>query len=299
MDPYAKALRISTGLHIAAALAVVASVFFAEVFRPRPAAVFTLMGPPAGLIAGGPSATQARPVEPNVIPAPQGPKLPSPAPSDEPKAAQSNIAEPASPSIAPPRPKPVRKPSDSGVLPKNKVTPKKPERLSFNDFQKKYAPKAPAKKATPKPAAAPARAVGPSAPSWEENLASRLNRRVQDQGERSAGTGLGGAAGSGIAGDGIPGATLDADALYSGTIYTYLNSVWEEPREVGSVRLSASVQFTVDRRGNLTAWRITRRSGNDSFDRSVQRVFDRVKEVPPPPTNQDYRLSVNFETRDS
>ena len=310
MDPFAKALRISLGLHAGVALAFVIGVFFSEVFSPKPAAVFTVFAPPAGLIAGGPASSLARTAVPDALPIPQGPRLPSPAPAQVKDTAPRQTE--VSPSkalpmeeVAPPARKPkTHRVSETGTLPKTKPAP---EKLSYSEFQKKYAPKeAPkasagnATKAASKAKKFSASSVAPSAaPSFEETLASRLDKRFQEEGERTVGTGLGGAPGSGVAGNGIAGATDNADALYTGTVYTYLNSVWEEPREVGTVHLMARVEFTVDRKGAITAWRITRRSGNDSFDKSVEKVFARVKEVSAPPTNQDYRLSVNFETRDS
>lgn len=296
MDPYAKALRISVALHTTVALGLVFAALWSQLFAPRPAAVFTLLAPPAGLIAGGPSSTQAAEAPADIIPLPQGPKLPSPAPAEvaKPKPAKMTPAETFAP--APPKPKVARKSSASGILPKQKATPK-PEKISYSDFQKKYAPKAAPTKSKAKPTPQSAAPVG--GPSFEENLASRLNRRMQEEGNRTVGTGLGGVAGSGIAGAGIPGAIDDPEAIYTGTLYTYLNSVWEEPREVGNVRLFARVEFVVNREGTITSWRITRRSGSESFDKSVERVFARVKQVTAPPIAQDYRLSVTFETRDS
>ncbi len=299
MDPYAKAFRISVALHIAVALSLVIAFLWSQLFQPRPAAVFTLLGPPAGMIAGGPSSTHAMEAPAEVIPLPQGPKLPSPAPAEvaKPKAAKMTPAETFVPP-APPKPKVAKKSSDTGILPKQKAQPK-PEKISYSDFQKKYAP-------TPKPTTSkakvrtPSQSVSPSsAPSFEETLASRLNRRMQEEGNRTVGTGLGGVAGSGIVGMGTPGAIDDPEAIYTGTVYTYLNSVWEEPREVGNVRLFARVEFVVNREGTITSWRITRRSGSESFDKSVEKVFTRVKQVTAPPIAQEYRLTVTFETRDS
>lgn len=295
MDPYAKALRISVALHVSVAVALGITFLWSQIFQPRPAAVFTLLAPPAGLIAGGPSSSHAVEAPADVIPLPQGPKLPSPAPAEVAKPAKMTPAETFVPP-APPKPKVAKKASETGILPKQKAAPK-PEKISYSDFQKKYAPKPTAQKTkakTPAPSVAPS-----SVPSFEENLASRLNRRMQEEGNRTVGTGLGGVAGSGIAGTGIAGAIDDPEAIYTGTVYTYLNSVWEEPREVGNVRLFARVEFVVNREGTITSWRITRRSGSDSFDKSVERVFARVKQVTAPPIAQEYRLTVTFETRDS
>lgn len=295
MDPYAKALRISVALHTAVALSLAFATLFGQLFAPRPAAVFTLMAPPAGLIAGGPMSTPAAQAPAEAPPLPQGPKLPSPAPAEVAKVKPAKITAAETFVPTPPKPKVAKKASETGTLPKQKPAPK-PEKISYADFQKKYAPKTQASKskAKPTPNVTPA-----SGPSFEENLASRLNRRLQEQGERTVGTGLGGVAGSGIAGNGTPGAIDDPEAIYTGTVYTYLNSVWEEPREVGNVRLFARVEFVVNRDGVITSWRITRRSGTDSFDKSVERVFAKVKQVSAPPIAQDYRLTVTFETRDS
>lgn len=302
MDPYAKGFKISITLHGGVILVLCVFIFFQEVFKPRPAAVFTVMAPPAGLIAGGP-ASNPHVAEASINPIPKGPKLPSPAPTVEtPKKQTPPAAMPSDDFLdaAPPKPKAVKKKSDKGVL---KPTPlKKAEKLSYSEFQKKYAPKtSPKTSAKPKKVKPPPtpQAIPSGGPSFEENLASRLDKRLQEQGEATVGTGLGGASGSGVMGNGTPGAIDDPDAIYSGTIYTYLNSVWEEPKEVGSVHLFARAEFTVDREGTITAWRITRPSGVEAFDRSVSRVFSKVKSVSPPPTPQEYRLSVTFETRDS
>ena len=307
MDPYAKAFKVSVTLHVVVAATFLVGTIFGDIFHPKPAAVFTVLGPPAGLIAGGPSTSDSRTAMPDMTPIPQGPRLPSPTPAPatpekvHPMSAvpEDNFME----AVTKPKPRPS---SDNGVLRKHKtkVTPKvdtDAQKISYSDWQRKFAPKKPtAKDKTPNKAQKTSDVVPSSGvPSFEENLASRLNRKMQEQGDSSVGTGLGDAAGSGEMGNGIAGATMDVDAVYSGTIYTYLNSVWEEPREVGNVHMTARVEFTVDHTGAIKGWTITRRSGSDSFDKSVEKVFSRVKQVSAPPSNQDYRLTVNFETRDS
>ncbi len=289
MDPYAKAFRISLSLHATVAVVLSFAFLFGEVFRPKPAAIFTVMAPPAGLIAGGPATTESV-AENSVFPMPQGPKLPSPAPEVSKPVKKTNTA--SIPEIA--KPKPPKPSSEKGNLKKTAPVPKT-EKLSYADYVKKYGKP----ESTSKKVAQPKEAPVKTAPSFEERFASRLNDRLQEQGQATIGTGLGGAAGSGVAGTGIAGATMDADALYTGRVYTYLNSVWEEPKEVGKARLSARVEFVVDEDGNIASMRFTKRSGVGPFDESVEKIFRKVKQVGTPPSRQNYRLSVTFETRES
>jgi TonB family protein len=298
MDPYAKAFKISATLHAGVIIFLCLFIAWNELFKPRAAAVFTVMAPPAGMIAGGPMTNpQAAPSE--VSPAPTGPKLPSPPASEKPpQKITTTLTAPQDDFLdaAPPQPKTVKK-TDNGIVKPRAA--RKVEKLSYAEFQKKYAAKIAATQKARSKAMATATAVPASTPSFEENLASRLDKKLQEQGDATVGTGLGGAPGSGIAGSGVAGASDDPDAIYSGTIYTYLNSVWEEPKEVGNVHLFAKVEFNVSKTGAITAWAITRKSGVDAFDRSVAKVFARVKQLSAPPTPQEYRLTVTFETRDS
>jgi TonB family protein len=301
LDPFDKGFRLSMLVHAIVIVAIGLSLLWAQLFKPRPATIFTVVAPPAGVIAGGPlpSPEEAAP-KPT---APTGPKLPSPRPAPTPHtppAAAKPTPPPPPPKAPAAAPKAVKKVNAPTPPKPRKATAEKPktaEKISFSDFQKKYAPKSPAD-SKPAPKSNDQPVAESRAPSWEENLASRLDRRREESSQRIAGTGGVGPAGSGVAGIGVAGATDDADALYTGALYTYLNSVWQEPREVGSIRLSARVEFVVNAQGNIVQWRLVRRSGSDTFDRSVIAVFERVKQVTPPPSKMDYRLTITFETRD-
>jgi|GEM_PF-2274106 TonB family protein len=302
MNPYDKAFKISVTLHICVAALLGFAVLWNEIFRPRPAAIFTVMAPPAGLIAGGPMNSPMP--SPEAIEAQQGPKMPSPAPAPMPQPSKSKPVNHEKPTpisnviptddfldSTPPTPKTAKSKTSTKTIKKEA----KPQKISYAEWAKEHPQKATKTKASH----AQATAVPAAAPSFEQNLASRLDRRIQEEGQETPGVGLGGTPGSGTMGSGTPGATEDADALYAGTLYSYLNSVWEEPKEVGNVHLYASVDFTVNKSGTITSWKISKGSGSEAFDKSVSRVFKQIRQVATPPTPQEYRLSVTFETRDS
>ena len=317
MSPYDKAFKISLTLHVGVVLVLCLVSLWHALFRPHPAAVFTVMGPPAGMIAGGPMSTPAM----DSVEATQGPKMPSPIPAPQsvpapstpkPKSVKEKQVKAApEPNViptddfldsTPPKPKAVKKKVSTKTIKKES----KPEVISYAEWVKEHPQKRTVSKAKAKAkpvqtqeSEATASASPAPAPSFEQNLSSRLDRRLQEEGQQTPGVGLSGAPGSGTMGSGTPGATQDEDALYAGTLYAYLNSVWEEPKEVGNVHLFASVDFVVSKAGTITSWRISHGSGSDAFDKSVERVFSRIKQVAAPPTPQEYRLSVTFETRDS
>jgi len=60
---------------------------------------------------------------------------------------------------------------------------------------------------------------------------------------------------------------------------------------------SVKTEITIARSGNIVSARVTRKSGNASMDRSVQRALDRVRFIAPFPegaTDSERTIILNF-----
>lgn len=317
MDPFAKSSRLSLVGHLAVVGVVALCAFLSQCDQNKSQPIFTLVGPPAGAIAGGDLGSHMQ--RATVSEGTAGPKL-APAtqeadegPSEDASAEEAKAPEPKKSTVIPTDSfvTSVAKKITPPKVEKKVAAPAKPKTMSYADFQKTTPKNKLASAATKKSTASAKKASAAkksssssaipssSGADFDSTLANRIARLPSGSMESSnIGTGQGGAAGSGVFGDGIAGATEDPELLYTGAVWTYLNSVWEEPKQLGGLHFRARAEFVVDKSGHITSWKITQGSGSREFDRSVGNVFARIHEVSTPPTPTDYRLSVEFETRE-
>ncbi|MBM4153182.1 MAG: TonB C-terminal domain-containing protein, partial [Kiritimatiellaceae bacterium] len=84
-------------------------------------------------------------------------------------------------------------------------------------------------------------------------------------------------------------------AGYYDSIKQRIYAVWQQPS--GSpIGLTAEATIYVERDGRVSSKRITRRSGNPSFDQSVQNALNATTFLPPPPAGLPSRtITVAFE----
>ncbi len=302
MDPFTKGKHLALMGHLALLGVILVAIAIASwnEKHQKPAGTFTMVAiSDAGLGDGkniGGNAAAAQAPEPETPPEPAAPeKEAEPTPSPIPAPAALPKVELPKSVPQPTKPKPTPKP-------KPKATPvAKPS--SYADFLKSNPTVKPlgTKSSKKTSAKSPSPAPTPSGPSFGEALSEGLSKKLGAAGS-SGGSGSSATAvgdrtfGSGGL-SGLGGTATDAESIYIGTVYTYLNSVWNEPKQLGSIHLRAKVQFDVDEQGGITSWRIVSGSGSDEFDQSVATVFAKVKRVSAPPARTTYRLFIEFETR--
>lgn len=83
----------------------------------------------------------------------------------------------------------------------------------------------------------------------------------------------------------IPGAGGEAYANYNSVVRTVYDNAWQDPGHGVDESLTVVASIEIRRDGSVAMDRtfITRRSGNDALDRSVQKALDRVRFVAPFP----------------
>ena len=255
-------ILISLTLHaFVAAVLFVSTVYIAQ--QEKAPVIFELVaGPPTApdeLVAPALGNTTA-PVKLEV------PKVNLP-PEPEPEA----VPEPPVSETVPP--KPVAKP-DTAIA----KDMKKSQRMSYRDYLKKHP--------TPKPSAAP--------PTQRTANVPRIDAQGIAQGVRGGSTAntRGGGGGKALA--------REEQSELNTYISFLLNALKEahEPPPGVSDTLEAKVTFDITASGAILYPRISKSSGDRSFDQSVLEAFRRVKSIGPTPNGKPDTWTVTFKMKD-
>ena len=91
-----------------------------------------------------------------------------------------------------------------------------------------------------------------------------------------------------------PAADAQKIADYQSRLRRFIAAQLKEDNTLPSQNLSVEVQFSVDGNGRVTAYRITRRSGLQAFDRSVDQLFSGLQTVPAPPDRKPRTFTIPF-----
>jgi TonB family protein len=84
---------------------------------------------------------------------------------------------------------------------------------------------------------------------------------------------------------------------YSHTLHARFYRAWVQPAAVRAPRgrISVPVDVRIDKRGRITSYELVRPSGYAAVDASIEAVGKRVRKVPRPPTDSEYRLRIFFD----
>lgn len=250
---------VSVILHLGAVLALIVFTFFKPPEKPAPT-VFELVSAPP------PSAGMPQPVEPVAFERPTQP-LPPP------------IKRPEPPPPKPPEPKPIPKPVPKPP-PVEKVVPipkppEPPPQLSYEQFLQQHGPPKTRQPlpTNPKPVAVP---------RIDTKFSANLQESVINLQALEA----------------LTGAEQSALDRYIARLREALRRNWEKPSGVGS-SISAEVEFNVSSNGRLTNVRITRSSGNRTFDQTVREAFERLGSAGATPNGKPQELRITFRMTDA
>jgi TonB family protein len=297
MDPFTKGKHLALLGHLALVGAFLIAIASWQEKHKVPAGSFTMVAlADSGLgdgakMGGDSSATEApKPAEESEPEPPQEPKSPAiPSPVVLPKVELPKTK----PQVAKQKPAPAKKPVSKPITSYADFLKANPKTKPLGTTKTKPTKKPSTNSFSPTPA--------PSGPTFGEALSEGLSQKLGAGNSASSSGGLASAAGDSTFGQGglsgLGGTATDTEALYIGAVYTYLNAAWVEPKQLGGVHLKAKTQFNVDSNGNITSWKIVSPSGSTAFDNSVAAVFAKIKRVSAPPAKTDYRLFIEFETR--
>jgi TolA protein len=179
--------------------------------------------------------------------------------------------------------------------PQAKPEPKKTKDISPDKKQTK-APKPkkrePEKKAPPQPspeeilaqALSAAKTKAAKEQETEQQQVDRalqqLRQQVDEQARESGGGESSGASG--------------AMEVYASIVEALVKKNWRYPAIGQSEELTATVEIDIDPSGAITGQRLTWGSGRPEFDASVLKAVSQTKSLPPPPTKDISRITINF-----
>ena len=108
---------------------------------------------------------------------------------------------------------------------------------------------------------------------------------------REGGTGEAGGAG------GPKGVTSKEFEVYYEQVRVYLMRSWQQPNTamLNNTRPEVLVLIHVDSSGRILSARITKRSGNNAMDSSVEDLLNKVKVLPKPPKEMTFEVNVYIE----
>ncbi len=238
-----------------------------------------------------PKVEQPKPPEPKA----EEPKVEPPKPEPpKPEPQKVEPPKPPPPEEAKPAPKPQPPKQNEAVLAeKAKPAPPPPPKAAPAQPQP---PKAVAKAEPPKPSKAEAKAAAEAAKAAKEAAATKARddqiqaaiRRVEQQeGKRGAGTGTkaGEQPGGPISvgpGEGAGGTVKGVEyLLYYNQMINRIKQVWAWAG--ASHTLEATVRFNITENGEVVNVRISKPSGDPSYDASVERAVRAANPLPPPP----------------
>jgi TonB family protein len=171
------------------------------------------------------------------------------------------------------------------------VTPAEPEPAPDPTPEPKPITKpAPKPKPKPKPKVEPK----PEKPKWEPKPVVRQNRRItkttsnptpqpvaRQQPNISS------------LKDALTG-SMSQENSYFQTVFARYHSIWRQPRSV-PIQTSALAEIRVEKSGRVSAAQIIRRSGNATFDNSVQTALNAVSHLSAPPASlAGTRITIDF-----
>jgi len=94
-------------------------------------------------------------------------------------------------------------------------------------------------------------------------------------------------------------ASSDPVQIYKGLVEYTLRSKWNRPENMDDDDYVAEIELSIDRNGDISDAQWKKSSGNVTWDESVQRVLDIVKNIgQPPPTNFPSHIVVRFDVQE-
>jgi len=226
-----------------------------------------------------PKVEQPKPAEPKVEPPQPEPPQAEPAKPEPPKPEQKEevVAEKAKKAEQPPAPKPAPQPK-----------PAEPPKAIAKAEPPKPQPKAESKAAAEAAKAADKAAKqAAAARARDEKIEAAIKRVEQKMGKRGGGTGTKASEQPGAPisvgpGEGAGGTVKGVEyLLYYNQMMNRIKQVWAW---AGSNRsLEATVQFNVTETGEVVNVRISRPSGDPSYDASIERAVRAANPLLPPP----------------
>lgn len=267
-------LLVSLTLHaFAVAVIFLTTVFYTQQEKIKPVIFELVAGPPTApdeLFAPALGNTLA-PVKPAVIPV----VAPAPA-APEPEVRETvKTPEPQAKEEAPPKPAPVKPKANDSIAKEMK----KSARVSYKDYLKKHP--------TPKPAA--------GAPVTRAANVPRIDAQGIARGVRGGSTANTRGGGGGKAMTREEHSLLDT---YFSLLLQELKRAHEPPPGV-SDQLEARVTFDITASGAILNPRISKSSGDKTFDESVLDAFRRVGSIGPTPNRRSDTWTVTFRMKES
>jgi colicin import membrane protein len=255
-----------------------------------------------GRVEGQPMAAAPKVEAPKPPPAPKVEQPKPPEPKPEPQKVEPPKPEPpkevAKPEPKPQPAKPEPQPKENEAVLAEKVKKVEPPPVPQPAPQTKPAPpqaiaKAEPPKAESKAAAEAAKAAekaakeAAAARARDEKIEAAIKRVEQQMGKRGAGTGTKASEQPGAPisvgpGEGAGGTVRGVEyLLYYNQMINRIKQVWAW---AGANRtLEATVRFNITENGEVVNVRITRPSGDPSYDASVERAVRAANPLPPPP----------------
>jgi TonB family protein len=242
-------------------------------------------------LTGAPSPAPANEPEPEVAPEPEIKPKSIPEPKPEPK----------------PEKKPTPKPVSTNTPPKKVETNAPPKKTEVkkpavtNTPPKKATTNAPAKPKTEADRLAEIRKGGKRVPNPNAKTSTPTRKSVDYSGLRSALNSSITTSGSGTStgkGSGSAGGMYSPFGWYYDSVKQQMYAVWQQPAGA-PIGLIAVATVRVERNGTVSLKSITRRTGNTSFDQSVQSALNATTRLPiPPPDLPDLNIEIFFELAD-
>jgi TonB family protein len=87
---------------------------------------------------------------------------------------------------------------------------------------------------------------------------------------------------------------LNALSRYVASLREQLNRLWLQPTNLPPGRWSATLEFTVQRNGQVTNVRFKEQSGNREFDQSLIRAMNAFTSTTPPPGARSQVFTIPF-----
>ena len=209
-----------------------------------------------------------------------------------------------------PKPKPEPKPEKKSAL-KPVTTNTPPKKVETNEPPKKAVTNAPDKLKTEAEKLAEirksgkrvqnpnAKPPGPAASAKRPSIDySGLRNALNSAVTGSSGSRTGSSGTSSGSGSGSGGGMYSPFAGYYDSVKQQMYAVWQQPAGA-PIGITAIATVRVERDGTVSSKSITRRSGNGTFDQSVQSALNATARLPVPPADLPSRdIEIQFELSD-